>query len=248
MEGIYLDLLEKEEISKGNKLWAIGPLNLGTKVEKSDLISKHKCIEWLDKQAPNSVLYVSFGTTTTMKDDEIKELAMGLEHSGQKFLWVLRHADKGNIFEGDVTRADLPYGFEERVKEVGIVVRDWAPQLEILGHPSTGGFLSHCGWNSCLESVAMGVPVIGWPMHSDQPVNAFLVANVLGLGLTINEYGKGLVTSSAIAKAVKTLIASQEGGAIRKKAKDLGGALFDAVREGGVSRVEFESFVAHITR
>lgn len=251
IEGTYLDLLEKEEVSKGNRLWAIGPLDMGGKVDKkTNSSSKHKSIEWLDKQTSNSVLYVSFGTTTSMKEEEIKKLAMGLEQSGQKFIWVLRDADAGNIFEGDIRRAELPSGFEERLKEVGLVVRDWAPQVQILSHPSTGGFMSHCGWNSCLESLTMGVPIIGWPMHSDQPFNAFFLANVLGVGLTIKKRGddKEQVTSSAIAEAVRTLIASEEGEAIRKKAKDLGGAVSYAVKEGGVSRVELESFIAHITR
>ncbi|KAH7842602.1 hypothetical protein Vadar_007180 [Vaccinium darrowii] len=104
---------------------------------------------------------------------------MGLEQSEKKFIWVLRDADKGDIFAGEVKKEKLPDGFEERVKEVGIVVRDWAPQVEILGHPSIGGFMSQCGWNSCLESITMGVPIAAWPMHSDQPKNAFLVTNIL---------------------------------------------------------------------
>ena len=104
---------------------------------------------------------------------------MGLEQSEQKFIWVSRDADKGDIFAGNVERAEaLPEGYEERVKEVGLVVRDWAPQLEILAHQSTGWFMSPCGWNSCLESITVGVPIAAWPMHSDQPKNAVLVTDI----------------------------------------------------------------------
>ncbi|KAL0428527.1 UNVERIFIED_CONTAM: Zeatin O-glucosyltransferase [Sesamum latifolium] len=170
IEAHYLDLLEKEESDGNKKIWAIGPI-LPTKLSSS----QNKCLEWLDQQDPKSVIYVSFGTTVSLSDEQIKELALGLEQSKVKFLWVLRDADKGDIFDGEVRRAELPEGFEERVKEVGMVVRDWAPQPEILAHESTGGFMSHCGWNSCIESITMGVPTAAWPMHSDQPRNTMFV-------------------------------------------------------------------------
>ncbi|KAH7844036.1 hypothetical protein Vadar_023574 [Vaccinium darrowii] len=249
IEGTYIDLLAKDELNK--PIWAIGPMNLGADYEKSNSNSpKHKCLEWLDKQAPKSVLYVSFGTTTTMKDEEIKELAMGLEQSEQKFIWVFRDADKGDIFAGEVQTKKLPEGFEERVKEVGMVVRDWAPQVDILGHPSTSGFMSHCGWNSCLESITMGVPIATWPMHSDQPKNAFLVTDILKVGLPVNtwEQREKIVSSSTIAKDVKKLMASKEGEEMRKRAEELGASTRKAVEDGGVSRVELDSFIAHITR
>ncbi|XP_058212188.1 zeatin O-xylosyltransferase-like [Rhododendron vialii] len=249
IEGTYIDLIAKDEFNK--LVWSIGPLNLGGDYGRSNSNTpKNKCLEWLDKQAPKSVLYVSFGTTVTMTGEEIKELAMGLEQSKQKFLWVFRDADKGDIFTGEVTKEKLPEGFEERVKEVGRLVRDWAPQVEILGHPSTGGFMSHCGWNSCLESITMGVPIATWPMHSDQPKNAFLVTDILKVGLPVNtwEQREETVTSSTIAKVVQNLIASKEGEEIRKRAEELGASTRQAVEEGGVSRMELDSFIAHITR
>ncbi|KAA8517140.1 hypothetical protein F0562_017433 [Nyssa sinensis] len=181
---------------------------------------------------------------------KIKELAIGLEISEQKFIWVLRDADKGDVFEGEVRRAELPEGFEERVEGKGMVVRDWAPQLEILGHPSTGGFMSHCGWNSCMESITMGVPIAAWPMHSDQPRNAVLVTKVLKVGVEIKDWARQgeLVTSLTVEEAVKRLMASKEGDDIRKRVVELGGAVRQSVAEGGVSRMELDSFIAHITR
>ncbi|KAF7144415.1 hypothetical protein RHSIM_Rhsim04G0105900 [Rhododendron simsii] len=250
VEGTYIDLIANDQFNRNKLIWSIGPLNLGADYDRRNSNTpKDKCLEWLDKQAPKSVLYVSFGTTTTMTDEEIKELATGLEQSEQKFIWVFREADKGDIFTGEVTKEKLPEGFEERVKEVGMVVRDWAPQVEILGHPSTGGFMSHCGWNSCFESITMGVPIAAWPMHSDQPKNAFLVTDILKVGLPVKtwEQRDEIVTSSTIAKAVQKLIASKEGEEIRKRAEELGASTRQAVEEGGVSRMELDSFIAHIT-
>lgn len=210
------------------------------------------CLEWLDKQEVDSVIYISFGSTTTMSDDQVRELAKGLEESGQKFIWVLRTADKGDVFEGEEEgiRPQLPQGYEERVKNRGIVVRDWAPQLEILGHPSTAWFMSHCGWNSCLESISMGVPIAAWPMHSDQPNNAILLTEVLRIGIMVRdwEHQAELVTSDAIEDVVRRLMTSKEGKETRKRAADLGEAVRGSVAEGGASRSEMESFIAHITR
>ncbi|GFY93682.1 UDP-Glycosyltransferase superfamily protein [Actinidia rufa] len=174
----------------------------------------------------------------------IKELAMGLEQSKQKVIWVLRDTDKGDIFAEDVQRNQLPEGYEE------MVVRDWAPQVEILGHPSMGGFTSHCGWNSCLESITMGAPIAACPMHSDQPKNAFLVTDILKVGLVVHQWKhqEELVTSSTIAEAVKRLMASKEGEETSQRAEELGGATRQSVEEGGVSRMELDSFIAHITR
>ncbi|GAU24227.1 hypothetical protein TSUD_23640 [Trifolium subterraneum] len=188
IESPYLELIEKLTCSK--KHWAIGPFN-PLSIEKKDSKGKHSCIEWLDKQEPKSVIYVSFGTTTTLTEEEIEQLAVGLEKSKKKFIWVLRDADKGDIFdENGLKRHVLPKGFDERVKGLGLVVRDWAPQLEILSHPSTGGFMSHCGWNSTLESISMGVPIAAWPMHSDQPRNSVLITQVLKVGLVVKDWAK----------------------------------------------------------
>lgn len=249
MEGPYLELLECEENVGNRKSWAIGPI-LPVKPSSSPAEKRHKCLQWLDKQEPKSVIYVSFGTTTSVSDEEIKELAQGLEQSKVKFLWVLREADKSNIFDGEDRKAELPEGFEESVKGVGLVVRDWAPQPEVLAHPSTGGFMSHCGWNSCIESITMGVPVATWPMHSDQPVNAALIVDILKTGLPVRQLSsdKEVVRASTIGTTVKRLMASEEGDGIRKRAEELAATLQKATQPGGASRLELDSFIAHITR
>lgn len=242
IEGNYLDFLAKLK-GPDHKQWPIGPLN---PVKPFDKRKTHECINWLDKQEPNSVLFVSFGTTTTLTDEEINELAIGLEKSDQKFIWVLREADKGDIFTGENRKVGLPEGYEERVKSRGVIVRDWAPQLEILGHVSTGGFMSHCGWNSCMESISMGVPMIAWPMHSDQPRNAFLVTQELKIGVELRDWAMRdeLVSSVAVEECVKRLMDSAEGDKMRQRAMELSKSVVD----GGGSSREMDSFIAHITR
>ncbi|XP_075637990.1 zeatin O-glucosyltransferase-like [Castanea sativa] len=246
IEGNYMDIMETLE--GGKKHWAIGPFNPVRNIGSN---GRHKCLEWLDKEAPNSVIYVSFGTTTAMEDMQMKELAIGLEKSGQKFIWVLRDADKGDVFiNGELRKDEILKGFEERVKNRGMVVKDWAPQLEILSHPSTGGFMSHCGWNSCMESITMGVPLAAWPMASDQPRNTVLITKLLKVGIVVKDWSRRdeLVPSSTIEKAVKLLMASKEGDDIRKRTVDLGGAVRQSIEKGGVSRMELDSFIDHITR
>ncbi|KAI5682836.1 hypothetical protein M9H77_04064 [Catharanthus roseus] len=251
IEGTFMDLLAREEISRNRKQWAIGPilpLKLSSVDEKGN--NRHKCLEWLDKQEWGSVIFISFGTTTSLSDEQIKEIAIGLEQSKQKFIWVIRDADKGNIFTGGERKVELPKGFEKRVEGFGMVVRDWAPQVEILAHPTTGGFMSHCGWNSCMESITMGVAIAAWPMHSDQPRNSILITEILKLGLLVKESADSeeIVTSRRIENVVKRLMASEEGDEIRKRAEALGIAIRLSTKEGGVSHRELDSFVSHITR
>lgn len=231
------------------KQWAIGPFN-PVEICTNSNQQRNKWLEWLDHQAPNSVIFVSFGTTTSFTDDQIHELGIGLENSGQKFIWVLRDADKGDIFVGDVRRSELPNGYEERIQGRGIIIRDWAPQLEILAHASTGGFMSHCGWNSSLESITMGVPMATWPMHSDQPQNALLLTKVLKIGVVVKDWARRdeLVDSATVEKAVRRLMGSKEGEEIRRRAAELGGAVKRSVAEGGVSRIQLDHFIAHIRR
>ncbi|RRT37395.1 hypothetical protein B296_00040118 [Ensete ventricosum] len=143
----------------------------------------------------------------------VKELANGLLRSGQRFVWVLRDADRADIFteedNGNPQRMKLPPELEQKVEGTGMVVRGWAPQLEILAHPSMGAFVSHCGWNSCMESLCMGVPMIAWPMHSDQPTNAALVTEHLKVGVTVREWtphGDEVVGRADIEEAIKRVM------------------------------------------
>ncbi|KAL2923545.1 Zeatin O-xylosyltransferase [Bienertia sinuspersici] len=251
IDGKYIQLLEKLSANDKIKHYAVGPLN-PVETKNTSEGHRHKCLEWLDKQEKGSVIFVSFGSTTSMKDEQITELAMGLERSAQKFIWVVRRADIGDVFTGssEVKTPELPEGFEERVKNRGMVVREWAPQLEILQHSSVGGFMSHCGWNSCIESISMGVVIAAWPMHSEQPRNAVMITDELRIGILLRDWvhRDEVVSSGTIENVVTRLMASDEGEGIRKRAAEVGDAVRASVAKGGVSRLEMNSFISHITR
>ncbi|KMT15060.1 hypothetical protein BVRB_3g061820 [Beta vulgaris subsp. vulgaris] len=250
IEGRYIELLKKLSKKSEIKHFAVGPLN-PVEIENKSEKQQHMCLKWLDKQMKDSVIYVSFGSTTTMTDEQIMELATGLEKSEQKFIWVLRRADIGDVFKGGEDRKpQLPEGYEERMEDRGMVVREWAPQLEILAHPSIGGYMSHCGWNSCMESISIGVPMAAWPMHSDQPKNAILVTEVLRIGTLVRDWTQHaeLVMSTTIENALRRLMASKEGEEMRKRAAELGDVVRASVAKGGASRLEIDSFISYITR
>ncbi|KAF5821321.1 putative trans-zeatin O-beta-D-glucosyltransferase [Helianthus annuus] len=249
IEKPMLDLLENEERNRNKKLWALGPFNpidikRTTKREKG-----YRCLQWLDKQEPNTVIFVSFGTTTSLTKEQIIEIAIGLEKSEQKFIWVLREADKGDA-SNDYVTLELPKGYEDRLKGRGLVVREWAPQLEILAHQATGGFMSHCGWNSCMESISMGVPIVAWPMHSDQPTNSVLITNILKVGVTVKDWKwrDQIVVAEDVENAVRAVMTTKEGAEMRMRAVEMGGGVRESVKEDGVSWLQLQSFIAHITR
>ncbi|CAD5170706.1 unnamed protein product [Musa acuminata subsp. malaccensis] len=252
IEGMFIDLVAREPEWQDKKTFAIGPLNPITFNQASGNGARHPSIEWLDQQPPSSVIYVSFGTTSTFSDEQVAELAAGLEASGQRFLWVLRDADRADIYAetgGDaVEKEKLPLDYYTRVERRGKVVRGWAPQPEILAHPSTGGFMSHCGWNSCMESFSAGVPIVAWPMHSDQPRNAVLVTDVLRVGFHVLDWDKRaeLVASATISDVIERLMASKEGEEVRRRARELGGEVRRAMEEGGSSKTDLDAFVTHI--
>ncbi|KAM3321385.1 hypothetical protein P3S67_008587 [Capsicum chacoense] len=203
----------------------------------------------LDKQDVNSVIFVSFGSTTTLSQEHINELALGLEQSNHRFIWVLRKGEKAEKLKEEDVKIELPQGFEERVEGRGMVV-NWAPQLEILRHSSMGGFMSHCGWNSCIESISMGVPLATWPISYDQSYNAVLVTNLLKIGVSVKSWShrNELVTASTIEKAVKTLMGTTEGEEMRQRVVEMSKKIKSSISDGGPARKAMESFISNIIK
>uniref|UniRef100_A0A0E0H4F2 Glycosyltransferase n=1 Tax=Oryza nivara TaxID=4536 RepID=A0A0E0H4F2_ORYNI len=248
LEGEFIDVFAERLDASSKKLFAIGPLNplLDTGALKQGR-RRHECLDWLDRQPPESVLYVSFGTTSSLRVEQVAELAAALRGSKQRFIWVLRDADRGNIFAGsgesESRYAKLLSEFCKETEGTGLVITGWAPQLEILAHGATAAFMSHCGWNSTMESLSHGKPILAWPMHSDQPWDAELVCNYLKAGFLVRPWEKHgeVVPATTIQAVIEKMMASEEGLAVRQRAKALG----DAVRS---SRNDLEDFVDHITR
>ncbi|KAM3685438.1 hypothetical protein ACJW31_11G117300 [Castanea mollissima] len=238
LDGNAITALEEE--TKNLSLYAIGPIiQSGSRnpVEGSD------CLRWLNNQPSGSVLFVCFGSGGTLSYDQMNELALGLESSKQKFLWVVRSPNNelaNAAYLADQTLdnnplAFLPNGFIERTKEQGLVVPSWAPQAQVLSHNSTGGFLSHCGWNSTLESIMQGIPIIAWPLFAEQRMNAVLLTDDLQVALRPKANEKNLVDGEEIAKVINSLMVGEDGKKIRNRMKNLKIAAEKALSPNGSS-------------
>ncbi|XXG73353.1 hypothetical protein AAC387_Pa07g2285 [Persea americana] len=224
LESIYVDFFNSEF---NPKAWCVGPLCTASPLSQHESLEKPRWAQWLDdrkaKQRP--VLYVAFGTQAEISQTQLMEIGIGLERSGVDFLWVVRGK-----------KVELGDGYEERVAERGMVVREWVEQREVLKHEIVRGFLSHCGWNSVLESICAEVPILAWPMMAEQPMNAKMVVEELGIGLRVKEEGGGGVVGwEEVKEMVKELMVGERGKEVGKKVKELGKKAKRAVEEGGSS-------------
>jgi len=253
LEGEFIDFVTQLLGAAGKKVFSIGPLNPVVDANASEQVAKrHGCLDWLDKQPAASVLYVSFGSVSSLRGEQIEELAAALRDSKQRFIWVLRDADRGNVFadSGESRHAKFMSEFTKQTEGTGLLITDWAPQLEILAHPATAAFLSHCGWNSTMESMSYGKPILAWPMHSDQAWDAELVCKYLKTGFLVRPCEKHaeVIPAADIREVIEKILVSEEGLAVRQRAVALGEAVRASVATGGSSQKELEDFIAHITR
>ncbi|KAJ0789804.1 putative anthocyanidin 3-O-glucosyltransferase [Helianthus annuus] len=204
------------------RVYPIGPL---TK-QAEPVLSKYEkeTIAWLDKQPKDSVLFVALGSGGTLTSEQLTELAWG-------------GTDAGSDVNDPIPY--LPDGFVERTKGVGLVVSGWAPQVGVLSHPSTGAFLSHCGWNSTVESVKYGVPIIAWPLYAEQGINAALLSNEVGVAMRMPMVGEGgemvVVRRKKIESVVKAVMEGEEGKKLRRRAKELQASGRETLSRGGSS-------------
>ncbi|KAI4295055.1 hypothetical protein MLD38_040679 [Melastoma candidum] len=173
-------------------------------------------IEWLDRKEKGLTVFVSFGSEYFLSREEMMELAHGLELCKMNFIWVVRFPDGSE----NASRRCLPHGFIKRVRGRGLVVEGWAAQAEILQHPSTGGFVSHCGWSSVMESLRFGVPIIAMPMHLDQPINARLVEEI-GVGIEAKRDRNGKIQGIEVAKTIRNVVVDEVGNSVRRKSREM---------------------------
>ncbi|KAJ3694761.1 hypothetical protein LUZ60_000138 [Juncus effusus] len=218
------------------RIYAVGPLKpIDDAIDRGGVTSlpAGEVMTWLGKWREGSVVYVSFGSQAILPPSQASLLANALEKSGVCFVWAMR--------ENTV----LPQGFEERNKEKGMIIKGWAPQVAILNHESIGWFLTHCGWNSVLESITARKPLIAWPMTADQYVNArFLIEEA---GTAIVAWDKYKQSEDELASNLEELI-EERGRKVRDKAKEMGRLADEAVREGGSSFLVFEEFVEELCK
>ncbi|KAL6583839.1 hypothetical protein OROMI_003128 [Orobanche minor] len=239
LEKSYVDYWNEKF---GPTAFCVGPLCMAatTPMESPE---KPDHVKFLDENLSEMepVIYVAFGTQANVSPEQIREIAVGLEKSHVSFLWVLNLK----------SRAGFPEGFEERVRlgRRGIVVKEWVDQVEILRHGGVKGFLSHCGWNSVLESISAAVPMIALPFMAEQHLNARFVAEEVGVGLRIMPEGgsvRGFVTAEEVERMVRELMSGEEGAAARRKAAEYGGAACESMKEGGSSIITLDLLIAEI--
>ncbi|XP_007016264.2 PREDICTED: UDP-glucose iridoid glucosyltransferase [Theobroma cacao] len=227
-----IHFLEQAALSKVREyfpapIFTIGPFHkFAPTICSSILMEDANCISWLNKQASKSVIYVSFGSLASIDEQALIETAWGLANSKQPFLWVIRPG----FVRGSEWIESLPNGFQESLGERGCIVK-WAPQKEVLAHCAVGGFWSHCGWNSTIESICEGVPMLCKPFFGDQVLNSNYICHVWRVGLELqNKLERGNIEG-----AIKKLMVDMEGEEIRKKAMDLKEKADLCLREGGSS-------------
>ncbi|CAI9774878.1 unnamed protein product [Fraxinus pennsylvanica] len=214
--GLIFNTFKELEESELDKLqeqfllptFAIGPFHKYFSASSSSLWTQDRTsISWLDTQAPRSVIYVSFGSVAEMREEKLIEVAWGLANSAQPFLWVVRPG----LVNGSEWLEILPKELLEAISRRGYIVK-WAPQQEVLSHPATGCFWTHSGWNSTLESICEGVPMICSPFFGDQMVDSRYVNDIWKVGIKLE---KGLERFE-IESAIRKLMVGKEGEDMRK--------------------------------
>ncbi|TVU21574.1 hypothetical protein EJB05_31220, partial [Eragrostis curvula] len=244
LEALYIESFVQ---ITGKKVWSVGPMCLCNQDSKAVAargnnasMDEAQCLQWLDSVKPGSVIFVSFGSLAFTAPEQLVELGLGLEASKKPFIWVIKAGDKFPEVE-----EWLAEGFEERVKDRGMIIRGWAPQVMILWHQAIGGFMTHCGWNSTIEGICAGVPMITWPHFAEQFANERLVVDVLKTGVEVGVRGVTLwgheqkeikVTRDAVETAVSKLMDEGEAAdEMRMRARDFGLKAKKALEKGGSS-------------
>ncbi|KAJ7964620.1 Glycosyltransferase [Quillaja saponaria] len=228
-------------------VYPVGPLlNLkgNSQVGSGGTQQGQDIIKWLEEQPSSSVVFLCFGSMGSFSGDQVKEIAFALEKSEVHFLWSLRKPPPKNkmAIASDYSNLEevLPEGFLDRTAEIGRVI-GWAPQVDILAHTAIAAFVSHCGWNSTLESLYFGVPLATWPIYAEQHINAFELVKELGLAVEITmDYRKDflkesemLVSSEQIVRGIKCVM--EQDSEIRKKMKEMSENSRKVLTEGGSS-------------
>ncbi|XP_074292041.1 UDP-glycosyltransferase 74E2-like [Silene latifolia] len=189
------------------------------------------CIQWLNARDTASVVYVSMGSMASLQPDQMKEIAVALLECNRFFLWVVRTSEENK----------LPFNFKEDTSDKGLIV-NWSPQLEVLAHEAIGCFVTHCGWNSTLEAVSLGVPMVGFPQWSDQFTNAKCIKDFWGIGVRVKANEDGFVTKEEIEMRIHEVMEGESAKEMRQNAKKWK----QLAVEGGTSANNIQEFVTKL--
>ncbi|PKI31888.1 UDP-glycosyltransferase 84B2-like [Punica granatum] len=255
----YDELEDKAQllpIDLRSSLRSVGPLvspaMLGQEVEEANNISggldtsnvESSCMKWLDQQTPNSVIYVSFGSMLILSQSLVENIAMGLKNSNRPFLWVVPPPEMA--FMKAAIEGEPLHKFMEETMGRGLVVM-WSPQELVLTHPAIACFVTHCGWNSAIETVSGGVPVIATPKWSDQPTNAKLLVDVHKIGVTLGNVLEDAISARGVEDCIKEVMEGPRALEMRKRAMQLREAARRALRDCGSSDKNIDDFINEIT-
>uniref|UniRef100_A0A2N9GNP8 Glycosyltransferase n=1 Tax=Fagus sylvatica TaxID=28930 RepID=A0A2N9GNP8_FAGSY len=255
LEPAYIKGYKKTRM---DKVWCVGPVSLCNEIDldkaqrgKNASIDEYQCLKWLDSKEPSSVLYACLGSMCNLIPSQLIELGLALEESKRAFIWVIK--------EGLMEKWIAEEGFEERIKGRGLIIRGWAPQVLILSHPAIGGFLTHCGWNSTLEGICAGIPMVTWPLFADQFLNEKLVVQVQKIGVSIGvedpvQWGEEekigvYVKKEDVRMAIDMLMdEGEEREARQKRATELSQMAKKALEEGGSSDLDIKLLIQDILK
>ncbi|CAM0148253.1 unnamed protein product [Urochloa decumbens] len=233
-----------ESLGMARKVYTLGPLPLVAREDPPTPRSsiglslwkeQEECLRWLDGREHGAVVYVNFGSITVMTNEQLVEFAWGLANSGRQFLWIIRR----DLVKGDT--AVLPPEFLAATADRGLMA-SWCPQKAVLDHPAVGAFLTHSGWNSTLEAMCGGVPVISWPFFADQQTNCRYQCNEWGVGMEIDNN----VRRDAVASLITELMDGEQGKEMRRKAGEWRDKALEAAKPGGASHRNFDDLVRDV--
>ncbi|KAK9725259.1 hypothetical protein RND81_05G132300 [Saponaria officinalis] len=193
------------------------------------------CIQWLNARQSGSVIYVSMGSMASLGDIEMEEMARALSKTNKYFLWVVRATEEDK----------LPLNFKQETSEKGLIV-SWCPQLEVLAHPALGCFITHCGWNSTLEAISLGVPMVAYPQWTDQPTNAKCIMDLWKIGVKVRENDSGLVTREEIELCILDVMEGEKSKEIKSNAQKWKHLANETMQDNGSSSKNIEEFVAKL--
>jgi UDP:flavonoid glycosyltransferase YjiC (YdhE family) len=222
------------------KVYCIGPMVNDGKKESGE---RHECLAWLNKQPKQSVVFLCFGSKGAFSKAQLQEIAHGLESSGQRFLWAVRSPpEEQSQFPEPDLEGLLPAGFLERTKGRGLVVKSWVPQAEVVQHEALGAFVTHCGWNSTLEAIMSGLPMICWPLYAEQGLNKVFMVEEMKIGVEMAGYEE-FVKAEEVEAKVRLVMETEEGNALRERLAVAREKALEATKEGGSSVVAFAEFM-----
>ncbi|CAM0943031.1 unnamed protein product [Alopecurus aequalis] len=232
--------------SPGVLHWAAGERR---REERRGQGEPHECLAWLDAQPLRSVVFLCFGSKGAFSATQLREIARGLESSGHRFLWAVRSPpeEQSEVPEPDLERL-LPTGFLERTRGRGMVVKNWVPQAEVVRHEAVGAFVTHWGWNSTLEAIMSGLPMICWPLYAEQALNKMFMVEETKIAVALAGYEDGMVKAEEVEAKLRLVMEAEEGRKLREMLVATRKMALDAISQGGSSEVAFAEFLEDLEK